>query len=148
MSSSDPQAALDLISDANRKLVQRAKAPGWYHWVLGLLVGGLCAVQPAGMPWVIAYYAVYLVGLWLIVRGYRRHTGMWIPGYRAGRTRRVAFGLAAIVASSFLAAILFARRTGFHEAYWIAGALQTVVVIIGGYVWQAAFRRDLGVEKA
>lgn len=145
MSSSDPQAALDLISDANRKLAQRAKAPGWYHYVLGLLVGGLAAVQAAGVPWNIAYYVVYGLGLWLIVRGYRKHTGMWIPGYRAGRTRWVAFTLAALVGGIFLAAVVIDRRTGAHQAYLIAGALLAVVTTIGGYVWEAAFRRDLGV---
>lgn len=146
MSSSDPQAALDLISDANRKLVQRAKAPVWYHYALGLLVGGLAAVQAAGIPWNIAYYVVYGAGLWLLVRAYRRHTGMWIPGYRAGRTRWVAFILAALVGGLFLGAVVIDRRTGAHEVYLIAGALLAVVTTIGGYVWEAAFRRDLGVD--
>ncbi len=147
VSDSDPQAALDLISDANRKLAKRAKAPVWYHYALGLLVGGLAAVQAAGIPWNIAYYVVYGLGLWLIVWGYRRHTGMWIPGYRAGRTRWVAFSLAALVGTIFLAAVIIARRTGAPEVYLIAGALLAVVTTVGGYVWEAAFRRDLGVEK-
>lgn len=146
MSSSDPQAALDLISDANRRLARRAKAPVWYHYALGLLVGGLAAVQAAGIPWNIAYYVVYGAGLWLLVRAYRRHTGMWIPGYRAGRTRWVAVILAALVGGLFLGAVVIDRRTGAHEVYLIAGALLAVVTTIGGYVWEAAFRRDLGVD--
>lgn len=148
MSSSDPQAALDLISDANRKLAQRAKAPGWYHYAKGLLVGGLLAVQAAPIPWVIGFYVLYLVGLGLLVRAYRRKTGMWIPGYRAGRTRWVAFGLAALLAVIFLGAIVIHRRTGSEAIYFAGGAVLAVMVTIGGYVWEAAFRRDLGVGKS
>jgi len=33
------------VEAANTDMAERAKAPIWYHPALGLLMGGLCAVQ-------------------------------------------------------------------------------------------------------
>jgi hypothetical protein len=140
------QSQLDLIAAANRQMAERAKAPAWYHWALGAYCGGLCAVQEFPMPWPIAFYPVALGGLWWLMRAYRRHTGMWIPGYRAGRTRWVAFSSAAIVGGIFLAAAIVTRKTGLHGVYLAAGAVIMVAGALRGYAWEKAYRRDLGVE--
>lgn len=141
-----PSEPLDLIAETNRKMAERAKAPVWYHWGFGALIGGLCAVQAAGVPWVIAYYVAFLAGVMLLMRAYKRHTGMWIWGYRAGRTRWVAYGSAAIGGLIFLAAILLARRTGSPGWFVAGGALLAAVTTARGYAWEKAYRRDLGVE--
>jgi hypothetical protein len=140
------QESLELIEAANRRMAERAKAPAWYHWALGLMIGGLCAVQAAGLPWIIVAYVVFLAGFAYLIRAYRRHTGMWIPGYRAGRTRWVAFGSAAIVAVVFLASAWMARRTGQMGWYLGGGALIAILATARGYAWEKAYRRDLGVE--
>jgi hypothetical protein len=137
---------LDLIAAANRQMAERAKAPGWYHWALGLLIGGLAAVQAAPIPWVFAYYAVFGLGVALLVRAYRRHTGMWIPGYRAGRTRWVAVGGAILVAGIMLGAVALERDLGLRGACLAAGVLLAGLVTGQGYLWEKAYRRDLGVE--
>lgn len=148
MSERERQDALDLIQAAHREMARRAKAPGWYHVALGLLSGGLAAAQELPMPWPILYYGVFCAALMLLIRGYRRHTGMWIPGYRAGRTRWVAFSAAAIVAVLFGGAALLTRRTGVHGLYAAAGALIAVTITAKGYLWEKAYRRDLGVSQA
>jgi hypothetical protein len=81
------------VQAANADMAERAKAPVWYHPALGLLLGGLAAIQAAPLIWQGLYFVVYLVGLGLLVKAYIRKTGMWIPGYRAGRTRIVAVSL-------------------------------------------------------
>lgn len=131
------------VEAANADLAERAKAPAWYHPALGLLIGGLCAVQAASVAVMIGYYVVFLVGMALLIRAYKRHTGMWIGGYRAGRTRLVAVGLAVITTGlMLLSAWLFRER---HEAVapLVFGGLIAVFVTIGGFVWEAAFRADL-----
>lgn len=131
------------VDAANSDLAERAKAPIWYHSALGLLLGGLAAIQAAPLPWQAAYFVVFGLGLWGLVRAYIRKTGMWISGYRAGRTRIVAFGLA-------IPCGLLVGLSGwlFHikhmtTAPFIAGAIVAVAATIGGFVWEAAFRADL-----
>lgn len=131
------------VEAANADLAERAKAPTWYHPALGLLMGGIVAAQ--GLPIVgkIAAYLVFAAGLALLVRAYKRHTGMWINGYRAGRTRWVAGGLAVLATLSMLIAVWLQRERGLTAAPLVFGALIAVIVTIGGFVWEAAFRADL-----
>jgi Na+-transporting NADH:ubiquinone oxidoreductase subunit NqrB len=146
ISENEPREQLELIAAANRRMVEQAKAPGWYHWVLGVLMGGLCAADELPMPWPAAYIPVALGGLVWLIRAYRRRTGMWIPGYRAGRTRWVAFSSAALVGLIFLAAIVISRRTGLHGVYLAGGVLIALAAVLRGHAWEKAYRRDLGVD--
>jgi hypothetical protein len=139
----DAQRMLAEIDAANADLAQRAKAPTWYHSALGLLIGGLIAVQGLPLPLVAAFYTAYVVGLVLLVRAYKRHTGLWINGYRAGRTRWVAIGLAALSILCGLIAVWLQRERGLALAPPIFGAIVALIVTIGGFVWEAAFRADL-----
>lgn len=131
------------VEAANSDLAERAKAPVWYHPALGLLVGGVVAAQ--GLPTVgkIAAYLVFAAGLFLLMRAYKRHTGLWINGYRAGRTRWVAGSLALLATLGMLMAVWLQRERGLTAASMVFGALIAVIVTIGGFVWEAAFRADL-----
>jgi hypothetical protein len=139
----DARRMLAEIEAANADLAERAKAPTWYHPVLGVLMGGLVAVQGQPIAIITSCYVVFLVGMALLVRAYKRHTGMWINGYRAGRTRWVAVGLAAITTLSMLISIWLMRERGLTLAPLVFGGIVAVLVTIGGVVWEAAFRADL-----
>ncbi|AZS23301.1 MULTISPECIES: hypothetical protein [unclassified Caulobacter] len=131
------------LEAANADLTKRVRAPAWYHPALGLLMGGLCAVQAAPVPGMLAYYAVFIAGLVLLVRAYIKRTGLWVSGYRAGRTRWVAVGLATITTGlMLLSAWLFHTRKETLAPFVFAGLI-AVIVTIGGFVWEAAFRADL-----
>lgn len=131
------------VEAANADLAKRAKAPLWYHPALGLLIGALIAVQGQPTPILLAFYATYIVGLALLVRAYKRHTGLWVSGYRAGRTRWVALGLAALTTIGGVIAVWLLRERGLTSAPLVFGAIVAVIVTIGGFVWEAAFRADL-----
>lgn len=131
------------LEAANADLTKRVRAPAWYHPALGLLMGGLCAVQAAPVPGMLAYYAVFIAGLVLLVRAYIKRTGLWVSGYRAGRTRWVAVGLATITTGlMLLSAWLFHTRKETLAPFVFAGLI-AMIVTIGGFVWEAAFRADL-----
>lgn len=131
------------VEAANADLARRAKAPLWYHPALGLLVGALIAVQGQPTSILLAFYAAYIAGLALLVRAYKRHTGLWVSGYRAGRTRWVALGLATLTMIGGVIAVWLLRERGLTAAPLIFGAIVAVIVTVGGFVWEAAFRADL-----
>jgi hypothetical protein len=145
ISEAEREEALSAIQAANRRMADRAKAPGYYHATLGLLGGGAVAVQEAPWPWRLAYYAVLIVAMALLVRAYRRKTGLWISGYRAGRTRWVAVGVAAIFVLVAAGAIWLTFQEHVHGACLVAGVLIAGLVTAAGYLWERAYRRDLGV---
>ncbi|ATC33958.1 hypothetical protein CA606_17380 [Caulobacter vibrioides] len=131
------------LEAANADLAERAKAPVWYHPALGLLMGGLCAVQAAPVPGMLAYYGVFIAGVVLLVRAYIKRTGLWVSGYRAGRTRWIAVGLATITTGLMLLSAWLLHTRKETLAPFVFAGLIAVIVTIGGFVWEAAFRADL-----
>ena len=131
------------VDAAQADMAQRAKAPTWYHPALGLLIGGLIAVQGQPTPVMLGFYAAYIAGLALLMRAYKRHTGLWINGYRAGRTRWVAIGLAALGMLGALISVWLLRERGLTQAPLVFGAIVAIIVTVGGFVWEAAYRADL-----
>lgn len=131
------------VDAAKADMARRAKAPTWYHPALGLLIGGLIAVQGQPIQVMLGVYAAYIAGLVLLMRAYKRHTGLWINGYRAGRTRWVAIGLAGLGMLGALIAIWLVRERGLTQAPLVFGAIVAVIVTVGGFVWEAAYRADL-----
>lgn len=142
-SQDDAARMLAEIQAANSELARRAVAPAWYHPALGLLLGGIIAVQGAPLAMVFGYYLLVGLGCWLLVGAYRRHTGMWVNGYRRGRTRWVAVGLAVLFTAIMLGSVYLQRAQHLAWATWAGGAIVAVATTIGGFAWQAAFRRDL-----
>jgi O-antigen/teichoic acid export membrane protein len=141
----DPDASRMLaeVQAANAELAKRAVAPIWYHPALGLMVGGLIAVQGSELTFLGAYYAVFSIGLVMLMAAYKKHTGLWINGYRPGRTRVVAIGLAVAVTLIMWGSLWLHRSAGVTWAMLLGGGVSAVITTAGGFVWEAAFRRDL-----
>lgn len=134
------------VHAARAEMARRAVAPVWYHPALGLLIGGLVAVQGQSL-WIIGpYYVVFLVGLVGLVRAYRAHTGVWINGYRKGRTMIVAVGLATLVAAIMLGSVWLVRERGLTVAPFVGAVLVALLTTAGGFLWEIAYRRDLRDE--
>lgn len=137
---------LELIAETNRKMAERAKAPAWYHPLLGAITGGILAAQPLPPVGLFGVYALCIVGMVFLVGSYRRKTGMWVSGYRAGRTRWVAVGLATVYGALFIGTLAYQRETGSDALFPWAGLAAAIIVTIGGHLWEKAYRIDLGVE--
>jgi len=139
----DTARMLAEVEAARSDLADRARAPLWYHPALGLLAGGYVAVQAAPMGARFAYMALSAVGLLLLVRAYRRKTGMWVSGFRAGRTRWVALALLAVLWGVMGLTMWLEWQVGVRGAFLVGGLVVAVATTIQGFVWEAAFRRDL-----
>jgi hypothetical protein len=131
------------VQAANTDMAERAKAPVWYHPALGLLAGGLAAVQAAPLAWQYGYFIVCGIGVWALVKAYMRKTGMWVHGYRAGRTRIVAVALAILTGGAMVTSAWLFHVKHITQAPLIAAGVIAVAATVAGFVWEAAFRRDL-----
>jgi len=94
---------------------------------------------------IFAYEVAFLVALAVLVRAYKRRSGVWIPGYRAGRTRWVAIGGGLVGGGIVLAGVYAYRVMGIDGACIAAGVILTALTRLHCHLWEKAYRRDLGV---
>jgi FtsH-binding integral membrane protein len=138
-SAADARCALAAVADCNDRMAARVKAPWWYHVGLGSLSGWLCFSQTLSMVGRLVALAVFCAGVAALVASYIRRTGTWISGYRAGRTRWIAVGVAAVSALGVVMVGYVVSRS------WIAaliGIAVAIIVSVAGWAWEAAYRRD------
>jgi hypothetical protein len=145
ISETESLQALNEIAAANREMADRVHAPGWYNWSLSLGMGGLLAVQEFPPVFVFAYEAAFLLLIAVLVIAYKRQRGVWIPGYRAGRTRWVAVGGATVYAAIMVASVYLRRELHIQGACLAGGVLLAALVHVHCWLWEKAYRRDLGV---
>ncbi len=139
----DAALALQKAANARAAVALRARAPIWYHPALGLLTAGIpisLTVSPLAEG---VCGLVFALGVLFLVRAHRKHTGMWIPGYRAGRTRTVAIGMAVITVLVMLASLYLTDERGVRWAAAAGAAIVSAVVTAAGFLWEAAYAADL-----
>jgi hypothetical protein len=144
----DPTAAAGQLAElrADReRLAERIVPPWWYDPALGvvvLLLVSALSVREAGW-WYFADLAVGIVGLGLLVRAYRRITGVWVSGFRKGETRRAIHlwlvAYAVVVGAAAVAEFAF----GLRGAMVVAGAVLGVTITFVGRWWTRLYVAEL-----
>src|SRR4051795_11623119 len=89
--SSAAAAQLAALHSDRAQLAERVVPPWWYDPCLGLVAFVfVSSISLRNAGWVyFAALGVGLLGLWALVTAYKRITGLWVSGFRRGRTRRV-----------------------------------------------------------
>lgn len=142
----DPAEAarqLAALEQYNADLARRVVAPWWYHPALGLVTGSMIAMLAAPLVWRLVHLAFVFGASWLLIQGYKRRTGVWVHGWRAGRTRWVSAGLAALVLTVGLVSVGLWLATGETLIHLVSAGVVALAVTAAGPLWEAAFRRDL-----
>lgn len=143
-----PTQAREILRDAETKSAAAAgrlpEKAWWFELSWLAIIAGLVFTAAVPEPYDILLLAGLIVGLGAIVRQYRKRYGVWVSGYRAGKTRYVTVILSAIL----VAAILGTRSAYDHTgAFWIvpAGAVLAVLAaFVFGRLWMAAYRSETG----
>jgi hypothetical protein len=147
--SSDKAAdALAFIDESRARLAAADDTPPARHLAFAAVMGGIVA-SPA-LPVVIrgvtaAFVALAVV---LIVQWDRRRTGMFINGYRAGRTRWVTAGMLAVIMPLYGVSTWFAIDRHAVLIPVILGAIATPIAFAGSVWWCRVFRREMLSERA
>ena len=139
----EARAALDAKGAAERRLAAAADCPPWRHALFGLVMGALVATPTLALPLRLVALALILFGIAGIVAWDRRRMGMFVNGYRRGKTLIVSFALLAIV----LALYLFSARAGLagdRLTPLLLGVVAFIISVVGSVIWQRVFVRELG----
>ena len=140
----DAATALDLVAASRAGLADRIVTPWWYHPALGLLVGGLVAVQ--AVPSLLArnvFLVGYAVGLGLLVSAYRKQTGLWVNALRSRSARRWVLAFVVAAGSLIVGSLGLHAGLGWSAAPVLAGALMVPLTVVLGRRVDAALRAAL-----
>ena len=148
MDGRDARAALADMADARNRLVTTTRYPAWRHAAFGavmaIFVGGI------GLPTAFNMSAtvVGLMATVILAQHDRKTSGMFVNGFRAGRTRWVS-----IVLMITMLALMFVQvrvRFSVGPGLWTA-AIAGVAFAVGtaaSIVWWRAYVADLAQGRA
>ncbi|WP_294250170.1 hypothetical protein [uncultured Sphingomonas sp.] len=138
----EAQQALAQIHASRAQLARVAHCPPARHLAFAALEAGLVA-SPAAAPYQLVALVPLVLGLVLIVRWDRQRLGMFINGYRRGRTRRVIAAFLPVLGALYGASVYFVFA---KQEIWPSLLLAAVMFGIATYmsiVWQRVFVREL-----
>lgn len=142
-SSAEASEALASVRASQAKLLTAATCPPERHLAFAALMTGLVACPAAPYPVMFAIEALILVGVGLVVAWDRRRTGMFVNGYRAGKTRWVTFPILIVELAMVAGGYWMAKGQGVT---WVplALAVPAFVTALGGSVlWGRVWKREL-----
>lgn len=143
-SASDAAEALAALKASRARLAVAADCSPQRHFVFAAVLGGFVTlpVFPTGIA--LGLEAVLLGIVFLIARSDRRRTGMFVNGYRRGRT----LPLTLTVLAFYLALLALGRTLSRDTPLWWAPLGLALLSLPVGYVasirWQRIFRREMG----
>jgi hypothetical protein len=144
MESLDALSALDAKRQAEAQLARAVHCPPWRHAVFGLMMGLLVASAAFEFPVRTAIIVLILCSIPAIVHSDRKRMGMFINGYRRGKTRIVAVGLLCVELSLYAIAVYYGLELHDQLIPLLLGVVAFVVGIAGSLIWQRVFVREMG----
>ena len=139
----DAASALEAKKNAEAQMARAATCPPWRHAVFGLLMGGLVATPAFAMPIRTSMLVLILACSPIIIHSDRKRMGMFINGYRRGKTRIVAIGVLIVELTLYTFAVI--RGLDHHDQVTplVLGAVGVVIGILGSMLWQRVFVREM-----
>ena len=137
-------SALDAKKSAEAQMARAANCPPWRHAVFGLMMAGLLAGPAFDFPIRTAVLVVCLACIPIIIQSDRKRMGMFINGYRRGKTRIVTFGILAVWIGLYAASVYYGLELHNRQLPLVIAAIGFVVCTAGSVLWQRVFVSEMG----
>lgn len=144
MEHSEALSALDAKRQAEMQMARAATCPPWRHGLFGLLMGALVASPAFDFPIRMLILILILCSIPLIIHSDRKRMGMFINGYRRGKTRIVAIGIVIVELSLYAISVFRSFDHHDHVSPLFLGIAGLLVGIAGSMLWQRVFVREMG----
>ena len=140
----DARIALAAKGAAEQDLARLALCPPWRHAVFAAVMAALVATPAIILPLRFAVMALVFVAIGLIIRSDKRRLGVFINGYRRGKTRLVTFPMLAVILGLYAVSVHFGMTRGQPSISVALAAISFVVAYVGSVIWQRVFVHELG----
>lgn len=136
--------ALDQIDASRARLALAANCPPARHLAFAGVMGAL-VLSPLTHPYQLLTLVPIMLAVVLIIQWDRRRLGMFINGYRRGKTRLVTAGLLLIILPIYFASAWLAYEAKLVWPSILLAAAAMLVSYVGSTIWQRVFRREMGL---
>ena len=144
MENFEAASALDAKRAAEVQMARAANCPPWRHAVFGLLMGALVASPAFDTVPRFAILVLILCCIPLIIHSDRKRMGMFINGYRRGKTRIVAIGVLIVELALYFVSVTLGLGHDDHTTPLLLGVIGVLIGIGGSLLWQRVFVREMG----
>jgi hypothetical protein len=144
MNPMEAQAALDSIEEAQREFARSGpKYPLWRHAAFAAVMAALVLGQGFGQPWQLLLMLFPMAAVAWLVTDDRKRYGVFVNGYRKGRTLPVTILLLGLMLGA-MGGEIYARSTdlGLLVKFGIA-AFAFVVALAMSLWWTRIYDREL-----
>lgn len=139
----EARAALAAKGAAEQDLARLAVCPPWRHAAFAGIMAAVVASSAVAMPLRFAILAVALVAIAAVVQSDRRRLGVFVNGYRRGKTRLVAVPMLMIILLLHAASFHFGVTLGKPGISLALSGVAFGVGYTGSMLWQRVFVREL-----
>lgn len=143
-SGEEARMALAAKDDADHQIAKLADCPPWRHAAFAALLAALVAQPAIPLSWRFGMDAAVFFAGFLIYRSDRRRLGVFINGYRRGKTRLVIVPVLLIWLALYSASYYFETKYDEPLISLLLAAVAFAVGYSGSVIWQRVFRRELG----
>jgi hypothetical protein len=140
----EAQAALDSMAEAQRELAHGGpQYPLWRHAAFAAVMAALVLGQGFGQPWQLLLLVFPMAAVAWLVADDRKRYGVFVNGYRKGRTLPVTLALVALMLAT-MGGEIYARFNGLALGvkFGIAG-FAFVVALAMSLWWTRFYDREL-----
>lgn len=144
MNPMEAQAALDSMAEAQRELAESGpKYPLWRHAAFAAVMATLVLGQGFDQPWQLLMLVFPMAAVAWLVADDRKRYGVFVNGYRKGRTLPVTLALVALMLGA-MGGEIYARfnDVGLGVKLGIAG-FAFVVALLMSLWWTRIYDREL-----
>lgn len=140
----EARAALDEMDAARRALAQTGPAyPLWRHAAFAAAIAVMVAGQGFGPKLAIPMLVAAIAGIAWLTTDDRKRYGLFVSGYRWGRTLPLTLGLVVVMLGA-MAAEIHARSAGLSITVKLAIAAGAFVIAFAtSLLWTRLYQREL-----
>jgi len=143
MDRQEAREALGAMQGATTKFGETFDCPPWRHAVFGAVMASLVFSVSLPQPWQVAVYVLTMASLVIIVRSDRRRNGVFVNGWRRGRTLPFT-----ILVMLFMLGMVALSVSGRHAPF---PPLRAMIAALAAFacgtamsvVWQRIYRAEL-----
>ncbi|HEY5253075.1 MAG TPA: hypothetical protein VIJ53_00390 [Acidobacteriaceae bacterium] len=142
----DAILALAAKVEVEENLASLANCPPLRHAAFAAIVAALVATPTLPLPMRFVALALIFAGIFLIVQWDKRRLGVFINGYRRGKTRMIAFPLVAIILGLYSASYYFSMSQKEPGISIALAAAAFLIAYLGSMLWQRVFVSELSAR--